>query len=571
MTTIIPNGSPNPALYSTIETADGTLYVSKPFLSSGSKRLRALIAFTPRTSHFDTNNAQSGVNEFRGFFTLFWISIFLLTVQSYIHSYEATGQPIALAFAAMFSRHAGMLALSDGVLVLSTSFCVFFARLLQKRWISYYGAGLAIQHTFQALVLATAVTWTFHRQWPWVQSGYLTLHSFVMIMKSHSYMAVNGYLSWIDEQYRETEALLRAACESSAIGGWDKALSDAKAAQPPSPSGSQLSTQSGSGTPSVQGVVVDGTTKSYIDAPTAVALRNRLLAHVSNDQQEKANTSPPPPSSFDILTHHPSSHISSMAKDLTAMEKELISKGPERVQWPQNVTIKNFAEYQLFPTLVYELEFPRTDKIRPLYVLEKTVATFGSFALLYTVTAHLILPLVPTSNQSFLRSLLDLALPFMLSYLLLFYIIFECICNGFAELSRFADRGFYEDWVCHSELDIHKWNATSWDEFARKWNKPVHNFLLLHVYASTISHYKLSKHSATLVTFLLSAIAHELVMVVVTKKIRMYLFLLQMIQMPMIALGRIPAIRRNRTLGNIVFWLGLYAGFPLLCVAYCAY
>lgn len=87
-----------------------------------------------------------------------------MTVQSYIHSYEATGQPIALAFAAMFSRHAGMLALSDGVLVLSTSFCVFFARLLQKRWISYYGAGLAIQHTFQALVLATAVTWTFHRQ-----------------------------------------------------------------------------------------------------------------------------------------------------------------------------------------------------------------------------------------------------------------------------------------------------------------------------------------------------------------------------------------------------------------------
>lgn len=50
---------------STIETKEGTLYVSKPFLSSGSKKLRALIAFTPRTSHFDTKNAQSGVNEFR--------------------------------------------------------------------------------------------------------------------------------------------------------------------------------------------------------------------------------------------------------------------------------------------------------------------------------------------------------------------------------------------------------------------------------------------------------------------------------------------------------------------------
>jgi hypothetical protein len=47
--------------------------------------------------------------------------------------------------------------------------------------------------------------------------------------------------------------------------------------------------------------------------------------------------------------------------------------------------------------------------------------------------------------------------------------------------------------------------------------------------------------------------------------------MLQLFQIPLIALGRIPAIKRNKLLGNIVFWVGLYAGFPLLCVAYCAY
>jgi sterol O-acyltransferase len=52
------------------------------------------------------------------------------------------------------------------------------------------------------------------------------------------------------------------------------------------------------------------------------------------------------------------------------------------------------------------------------------VATFGSFALLYTITESFILPLTPTSDQSFFRSLLDLALPFMVAYLLLFYLIF---------------------------------------------------------------------------------------------------------------------------------------------------
>ena len=65
-----------------------------------------------------------------------------------------------------------------------------------------------------------------------------------------------------------------------------------------------------------------------------------------------------------------------------------------------------------------------------------------------------------------------------------------------------------------------RWNSTSWDEFSRKWNKPVHQFLLRHVYASTMRSYKLSKTSAMFITFMLSAAVHELVMVIVTQKIR---------------------------------------------------
>ena len=52
---------------------------------------------------------------------------------------------------------------------------------------------------------------------------------------------------------------------------------------------------------------------------------------------------------------------------------------------------------------------------------------------------------------------------------------------------------------------------------------------------------------------------------------RMYLFTMQLFQIPLIAVGRTPAIKRNKRLGNMVFWLGLYAGFPLLCVAYVLY
>lgn len=41
---------------------------------------------------------------------------------------------------------------------------------------------------------------------------------------------------------------------------------------------------------------------------------------------------------------------------------------------------------------------------------------------------------------------------------------------------------------------------------------------------------------------------------------RFYLFALQMGQIPLIAIGRIPAVKRRKVLGNIVFWIGLFAG-----------
>lgn len=50
------------------------------------------------------------------------------------------------------------------------------------------------------------------------------------------------------------------------------------------------------------------------------------------------------------------------------------------------------------------------------------MATFGTFTLLYSVTEVFILPKI--HHASFFRALLDLALPFMVAYLLLFYIIF---------------------------------------------------------------------------------------------------------------------------------------------------
>jgi sterol O-acyltransferase len=73
---------PNGNLTEGFKTTDGTIYVSKPFRSKNSKKLRALITFKPRSSAFDTTNESSGTNEFRVSILAFIKSLSLLTPES---------------------------------------------------------------------------------------------------------------------------------------------------------------------------------------------------------------------------------------------------------------------------------------------------------------------------------------------------------------------------------------------------------------------------------------------------------------------------------------------------------
>lgn len=266
-----------------------------------------------------------------------------------------------------------------------------------------------------------------------------------MIMKMHSYMATNGYLRYVSQQSAEILTQLRDA--TVRVGGWDKAIYEAKQRrealerETDTDATSTGASPSPFGTLDLRGV---GLSASYATVPSAAALRNRLIrvAETEIASETASDDEKPEDATSHILVNHPDPRISALATEYTELESELISSGPDRVRWPENITFKNFAVYQLIPTLVYELEFPRTKRfantpavvaatdhvicrIRPLYLFEKTVATFGTFALLYTVTETFILPYTnPGPDQSFARTLLDLALPFMLAYLLLFYIIF---------------------------------------------------------------------------------------------------------------------------------------------------
>ena len=62
------------------------------------------------------------------------------------------------------------------------------------------------------------------------------------------------------------------------------------------------------------------------------------------------------------LVDHLDESIAALARDWSELDAELVSSGPNKVRWPNNITLKNFAVYQLIPSLVYELEYPRTNR-----------------------------------------------------------------------------------------------------------------------------------------------------------------------------------------------------------------
>ena len=243
-----------------------------------------------------------------------------------------------------------------------------------------------------------------------------------------------------------------------------------------------------------------------------------------------------------------------------------------KVKFPDTITFRNYFLFTMFPVLVYETRYPRTDKIRWGYVLEKILAIFGTIFIMMVNAQVFMYPIAIKAIEirespwtslldrlvKWAQIMVDIVPSFILMYLLTFYLIWDAILNCIAELTRFGDRYFYGDW----------WNCVNWGEFSRIWNIPVHKFLLRHVYHSSISAFQLTRGQATLMTFFLSSIFHELAMYVIFKRLRFYLFFFQMLQLPLVALSNSKLLRDKPIVGNVLFWIGICLGPSIMCSLY---
>ena len=240
-----------------------------------------------------------------------------------------------------------------------------------------------------------------------------------------------------------------------------------------------------------------------------------------------------------------------------------------QVTYPENLTLYNYADYVLCPTLCYELEYPRTDRIRWDELFYKTLAVFGCIFLMITISEEFITPVLAESAAriKLVTTYLDVALilaettsmllfPFMIAFLLVFLVIWEYILGAFAEITCFADRHFYSDW----------WNSSDWLEFSREWNIPVYHFLRRHVFFSSRTYF--STPVAMTITFLVSSLGHELIMGCITKKLRGYGFFAMMLQLPIVALQRSKLVRGRWVLNNAAFWSSMILGLSAMCSLY---
>lgn len=238
------------------------------------------------------------------------------------------------------------------------------------------------------------------------------------------------------------------------------------------------------------------------------------------------------------------------------------------VRYPYNLTLKNLYYFVCAPTLCYELNYPRTDRIRKSFLLRRVIEALFLLQLELALCQQWIVPTLQKAidpihkldaTRMFER-LLKLSIPNHLMWLIFFYWFFHSVLNVLAELLRFADREFYRDW----------WNSETIVYFWQAWNIPVHKWCTRHVYKPLLrSGY--SKIVAQLIVFLLSAFFHEYLVSVPLHMFKLWAFSGMVAQIPLAALTSWMSKRYSPHYGNMVVWTSLIIGQPMAVLAYVYY
>ncbi|KAL2693761.1 hypothetical protein Neosp_000324 [[Neocosmospora] mangrovei] len=251
-------------------------------------------------------------------------------------------------------------------------------------------------------------------------------------------------------------------------------------------------------------------------------------------------------------------------------ERELVPELYEQCPYPKNITVGNLIYFWWAPTLVYQPVYPRTDKIRWVFVAKRLGEIFCLSVFIWVASAQYAAPVLQNSLDkiasldimSILERLMKLSTISLVIWLAGFFALFQSFLNALAEILRFGDRSFYDDW----------WNSESLGAYWRTWNKPVYTYFKRHVYMPMIGR-GWSPQAASFSVFFVSAVLHEILVGVPTHNIIGVAFLGMFLQLPLIALTKplekMKLGHTGRVIGNITFWVSFTMfGQPFAALMY---
>ncbi|XP_076137276.1 diacylglycerol O-acyltransferase 1b [Alosa pseudoharengus] len=253
----------------------------------------------------------------------------------------------------------------------------------------------------------------------------------------------------------------------------------------------------------------------------------------------------------------------SLSRSLSCPSSPTISSSSQtHVSYPGNLSLRDLYYFVFAPTLCYELNFPRSPRIRMGFLLRRLFEMLLLTQLLVGLIQQWMVPVIQSSMKPLqemdysrmVERLLRLAVPNHLIWLIFFYWFFHSSMNFMAEVLQFGDREFYRDW----------WNSETITYFWQNWNIPVHKWCLRHFYKPMLRRGG-SKWASQSAVFFLSAFFHEYLVSVPLRMFRLWAFMGMMAQLPLaFFVGRY--LRGNY--GNAAVWMSLIIGQPIAVLMY---
>jgi len=223
--------------------------------------------------------------------------------------------------------------------------------------------------------------------------------------------------------------------------------------------------------------------------------------------------------------------------------------------------IKSFLKFLPYPVIVYRRHYSLKATRSFLAVLSlslQLLCFYFLFSLVYDQSYVPSLHKIINEPESpkLLETFINLSLSSTILFFLFFLIVFRCVLGILSELTRFNEPT-YLPW----------WNSKSCEEFWSKWNLPVHEFIKVHIYIPLVKK-DLNKSLCKSICFIISGIAHEIVVSFAVRRVTGWFFLAMVSQIPYLFMDKLFS-RIPSAVTNCVFWISIcVVGQPFVAIMF---